>query len=407
MISEAITLASAISIKNRIAKAAMEENLATKQRNPSNAIFKLYDAWAKGGSGLIITGNVMIDATAMTGPGGVVLDERSDKAAFKKWAQLAQQNDAKCFMQLNHPGRQVPISVSTTALAPSAIPLAMGEHTKRFAKPIAMEQGDIEKVIDQFALSAKLAQDAGFSGIQIHAAHGYLLSQFLSPISNQRMDEWGGNLENRARLLFEVVKAVKANTQDGFGIAVKLNTADFQKGGFTEQDALQVIKWLEALNIDLVELSGGSYEAPAMQGQSRDGRTLAREAYFLEMVSIMTKEVSVPLMITGGIRRLPVAQEVLSSGIDMVGMATALAIQPNLANDWLNNINTIAALKPITWKNKALAAMANMSQVRMQLRLLSKGKKTNPSRPYWLSLIQDQLANKRNIKAYQKFIANR
>lgn len=408
-ISQPLTLPNQQVIKNRIAKAAMEENMASNSRNPSQAIFNLYQAWSEGGTGLIITGNVMVDANAMTGPGGIVLDKHSDLSTFKHWAQVAQQNNTQCWMQINHPGRQVPKDVNETALAPSAIKMNLGEFTARFANPVAMTQEDIERVIEQFTTTAKLAEQSGFRGVEVHAAHGYLLSQFLSPLSNQREDQWGGSLDNRARLLLEIIKNIKAQTQSDFSVAVKLNTADFQKGGFSEADALYVIQALEALNVDLIELSGGSYEAPAMQGQSRDGRTLAREAYFLELVESMVNKVNVPLMITGGIRRLAIAEQVISSGIAMAGMATALAIDPSLTNKWIKHLNeqASAALKPITWKNKTLASVANMAQVRMQLRRLSKGKSTQPNRPYWLSLIQDQLANKKNIKAYKAHMAKR
>lgn len=176
-------------------------------------------------------------------------------------------------MQINHPSRQMQANLGQTTVAPSAVVLDMGSLSKLFPQPKALDEREIAALIQRFARTAALAEQAGFSGVQVHAAHGYLLSQFLSPLTNQRQDRWGGSLENRARLLLEVVKAVREVVSPAFSVAVKLNSADFQRGGFEPADAHQVVLWLNELPVDLVELSGGSYEAPAMQGDARDGRT--------------------------------------------------------------------------------------------------------------------------------------
>ena len=170
------------------------------------------------------------------------------------------------------------------------------------------------------------------------------------------------------------MEAVRKVVSPQFTVAVKLNSADFQRGGFSAEDAQQVVKMLNEHAVDLVELSGGSYEAPAMQGQARDGRTLAREAYFLEFAQEIRKVAKMPVMVTGGIRRKQVAEKVIESGVDMVGIATALAIEPNLPNAWKQGHNVTLGLKPITWKNKTLASLANMAVVKFQLRNLSAGK---------------------------------
>ena len=221
----------------------------------------------------------MVDSRAMTGPGGVVLEDELHRAVPAVGAHRAGAG-AQFWLQINHPGRQMPANLGQATWAPSAVALELGTMSRHFSKPQAMTTQVIEDIIRRFARSAQLAEQAGFTGVQIHAAHGYLLSQFLSPLTNQRTDQWGGALENRARLLLEIVKAVRAAVSPGFAVAVKLNSADFQRGGFSADDAKEVVGLLNPLGIDLVELSGGSYEAPAMQGQARDGRTLAREAYF-------------------------------------------------------------------------------------------------------------------------------
>lgn len=402
-----LVLPNGSTIPNRLAKAAMEENMADREQAPSGQLMRLYQAWADGGAGLIISGNVMVDSHAMTGPGGVVLEDDQSLAQFKQWAQIGRSKGTQFWLQINHPGRQMQANLGQTTYAPSAIALDLGKMSNRFDVPQAMSQQKIEEVIQRFATTAKLGEQAGFTGVEIHAVHGYLLSQFLSPLSNQRTDQWGGSLENRARLLIEIVKAVRAVVSPQFAVAVKLNSADFQRGGFSSEDAQQVVKMLNGLGVDLVELSGGSYEAPAMQGQARDGRTLAREAYFLEFAKEIRKVAHMPIMVTGGIRRLEVAQQVIDSGVDMAGMGTALAIEPNLSNQWKQGKATAPKLKPIEWKNKTLGSLANMAAVKFQLRKISQGKAPDPKiSPLW-ALILQQVAMARRTRQYKSRMARR
>ncbi|UFP97611.1 NADH:flavin oxidoreductase/NADH oxidase family protein [Pseudomonas fitomaticsae] len=389
-------------VGNRIAKAAMEENLADRDQAPSRELFRLYQAWADGGAGLLLTGNVMIDRRAMTGPGGVVLEDERHLERFRQWAEIARSGGAQVWVQLNHPGRQTFANMGQQALAPSAVALEMGSFSKLFAEPKAMTEDDIEEVIQRFAKSAALAEKAGFTGVQIHAAHGYLLSQFLSPLTNRRTDRWGGSLENRARLLLSVIEAIRQAVSPQFCVAVKLNSADFQRGGFDTDDARQVIEWLNEQSIDLLELSGGSYEAPAMQGEARDGRTLAREAFFLEMATELASVARMPVMVTGGIRRLPVVEQVLYSGIAMAGIATALAIEPSLVKHWREGRNSEPQLPPIRWKRKPLAALANMAVVRFQMARLSRGRQPKPEVSALWALIRDRLYLSRRTRQYRQ-----
>jgi len=398
-----LTLPNHTVIANRLAKAAMEENMADADHAPSAELLRLYQAWADGGAGLLISGNVMIDGRAMTGPGGVVLEDDRHLQRFRQWAQVGRAGGAQFWLQLNHPGRQMPANLGQPTWAPSAVPLALGNLSRHFAPPQAMDEAMIEQVIQRFASSARLAEQAGFSGVQIHAAHGYLLSQFLSPLSNRRDDQWGGSLDNRARLLLEVVKAVRAVVSEGFTVAVKLNSADFQRGGFSAEDAREVVLRLNELAVDLVELSGGSYEAPAMQGDARDGRTLAREAYFIEFAKDLQSVAKMPLMVTGGIRRRAVAQQVIDSGVAMAGVGTALAIEPDLPRRWQQGQDNAPALRPITWKNKVLASLANMAAVKFQLRRLSRGRAPRPDvTPAWALLVQ-QVATAVQARRYRRW----
>lgn len=402
----AFTLPNGQVIKNRLVKAAMEENLADASQLPGEALMNLYQAWADGGVGLIITGNVMIDHLAMTGPGGVALEADSDLEPFKRLAKLGQRNGAKIWMQINHPGRQVFKKMGGKVLSPSDIALNMGKHSGMFTQPKAMTEEDIADVIARFVTTASRAEEAGFDGVEVHGAHGYLLAQFLSPLTNKREDQWGGSLENRARLLLEVVKAIKAKCSGDFAVSVKLNSADFQRGGFDVDEAEKVVAMLAELNVDLVELSGGSYEAPAMQGRTADDRTLAREAYFLEFAERIAKSTSVPIMTTGGVRRSEVAQQVIDSGVQMVGMASALAMTPDLPNRWQQQPNETGHIPLVTWKDKTLAGLATMALVKRQLRRLGakQAPKFNDS-PFW-TLILDQVRAAKLTKRYRKQYAD-
>ncbi|MCQ8890352.1 NADH:flavin oxidoreductase/NADH oxidase family protein [Pseudoalteromonas carrageenovora] len=396
------TLPSGLTLKNRVVKAAMEENLAEANQTPSQVLKNIYSEWAKGGCGLIITGNVMVDHLAMTGPGGLALEQQTDITAFAELARLAQQNDCKIVMQINHPGRQVFKNMGGKAFSASDIALDVGKHSHLFAQPKAMTQSDINDVVTRFSQTALQAEKAGFNGVQIHAAHGYLLAQFLSPLTNKRDDKWGGSLENRARLLLEITKNVKAHCSESFSVSIKLNSADFQRGGFEPSDAQAVVNMLSALKVDFVELSGGSYEAPAMQGQAGDERTLAREAYFLEFAKAISEQSTIPIMTTGGISRLDVANKVISSGVALVGMATALAYQPNLVNCWQTQPTQNLLMPRVTFKDKTIAGLATMALVKRQIRRVGQGKHVKANASAIFTLISDQIRTAKLTKRYRK-----
>jgi 2,4-dienoyl-CoA reductase-like NADH-dependent reductase (Old Yellow Enzyme family) len=401
MLFTPLTLPNGAVVPNRLAKAAMEETLADAGQLPGPAIHRLYRRWADGGTGLIITGNVMVDRRALTGPGTIALESDTPRAPFAAWAQAARAGGAQVWMQISHPGRQVMANMGGLAWAPSAVALDLGKHSKLFAQPVAMEDADIAEVIARFAATAHAAEGAGFTGVQIHAAHGYLISQFLSPLANRRLDAWGGSLANRARLLLEVVRAVRARVAPGFCVAVKLNSADFQRGGFSEDDARQVLTMLNGERVDLVELSGGSYESPAMQGRTADGRTLAREAYFLEFARDLAQAASMPVMTTGGIARRAVAEQVLAGGIDIVGMATALAALPELPREWQAGREPAANMPAVDWRDKVLVSLARMALVRRRMHALGKGGGALAAYSPVVTLVLDQLRSVRLTRRYR------
>lgn len=398
-------------VRNRIAKAAMEENMADTDHLPGEALRRLYRAWAEGGAGLLLTGNVMVAPDAVTGPAGVILDVTQPIGPFREWAQAGQANGARLWMQINHPGRQVYAATNPQAIAPSAVPVAIEGYTHLFARPRAMSDADIAEIIRRFADTAALAEQAGFDGVQIHAAHGYLLSQFLSPLTNLRTDRWGGSLENRARLLVEIIRAIRARVAPGFGLGVKLNSSDFQKGGFDAQDAVAVVRMLNALPVDLVELSGGSYESPAMHGRPQQASTLAREAYFVDFARDVVAEARMPVMVTGGIRRRATAEAALApegdrAGVAMVGLAQALAYAPDLPKRW-QAAEAAVEVPVIRWKNRALSGLATMAMTKLQLRRLGADRSPRPQAWAPWVLIGDRLRMARRSRRYRAWLQGR
>jgi 2,4-dienoyl-CoA reductase-like NADH-dependent reductase (Old Yellow Enzyme family) len=402
-----LALRSGDRLRNRVAKAAMEEGMAGSSQMPDKRLISLYRRWGAGGAGLLITGNVMVHAEALTGPGGVVLDDRAPLDPFARWAEAGKAGGAAIWMQISHPGRQAQAVMPGVVWAPSAVRVELGKHSKRFGRPVAMTEGQIGATVRRFATTAGLAERAGFDGVEVHAAHGYLLSQFLSPLVNKRTDEWGGELENRARMLLDVVRAIRRVVSPSFAVAVKLNSADFQRGGFDAHDAAQVIALLEPLGVDLVELSGGSYESPAMAGRPTDGRTAAREAYFLEFAAELAETSPLPLMLTGGITRRETAERVLASGVALVGMGTALAVTPDLPNRWEAGLEATERLARVTWSDKTLASAASMALVRHQMRRITRGRhptgKTHPVH----ALVCDQRTQRRALRRYRAWLETR
>ena len=239
--------------------------------------------------------------------------------------------------QISHAGRQTMAFINPHPKAPSAVRL--GLPGGQFGAPVEMSAADIAQVVERFGVAAAACKAAGFTGVQVHAAHGYLLSSFLSPRSNVRTDAYGGSLENRARVLLEAVASVRAAVGPDFPVAVKLNSADFQRGGFAFEDSLQVAEWLAAAGVDCLEISGGTYEQPKLLGiegmettdpQNVAVSTLAREAYFVDFAKAMQAHVTMPLMVTGGFRTRAAMVQALDAGAaDIVGLGRPMCVMPD------------------------------------------------------------------------------
>ncbi|MCP4601381.1 MAG: NADH:flavin oxidoreductase/NADH oxidase family protein [Proteobacteria bacterium] len=378
-------------IKNRFVKSAMSEALGTIDNRPTRKLPHLYETWAQGGTGLLVTGNVMIDKSALGEPLNVVIEDESELEMLGEWARRGTQNDTQLWMQLNHPGKQSPKGLSPEPVAPSAVPLAKGLR-KLFNTPRALAEAEIENLIERFARAAGIAKKAGFTGVQIHGAHGYLVSEFLSPRHNQREDQWGGNPENRMRFAISIYQAIRETVGSEFPIGIKLNSADFQRGGFTEEESLNVIKTLDAAGIDLIEVSGGNYESPAMTGARQS--TKEREAYFIEFAGKVNQQIDTTLLLTGGFRTSQgMADAIVSGATDLVGMARPLAMVTDIPNRILSGENFKSEVGPLSTGIKAIDKVSplEVTWYEQQLALIAKGKQPNQNMHPGLSLVKTLL----------------
>ncbi|MGB6180227.1 MAG: NADH:flavin oxidoreductase/NADH oxidase family protein [Rhodococcus sp. (in: high G+C Gram-positive bacteria)] len=387
-LTDPLTLPCGQILPNRIMKAALSEALADKSNSPNTRLETLYSTWSRGGFGLIITGNVMVDRTQLGEPGNVVIEDDRDLDALTRWAKTTHDGGVPIWVQLNHPGRQSnPLALGHTPVAPSPVALNFPGSTT----PRELTGAEIEDIIERFAVAAAVCETAGFDGVQIHGAHGYLVAQFLSPQSNKRDDEWGGDPERRMRFVIEIVRRIRARVSPRFAVGIKLNSADFQRGGYTDDESRGVITALSGEGIDLIEVSGGSYEKPTMMG-SGAASTRAREAYFLEYAATVRELArDIPLAVTGGFRsRTAMSGAVESGECDVIGLGRPTATTADAADaiingrtDALPNTAIRAGLRPLLGKIvdiKSLDGLLELSWHADQLHRIADGLEPDPSR---------------------------
>lgn len=369
-----------VTIKNRIVKSAITERVSNSKLEPNKKHHKLYKLWAKTGVGLVITGNVMVDELHRESVGNVYVGDNRIVPKLKEWVDIAKENDTQVWAQLSHAGRQTNKFLTSNPLAPSEVRL---DKMGLFGKPKSMNKKEILDVVDKFVRSAINCKEAGFQGVQIHAAHGYLINQFLSPLTNLRKDIWGGTLENRSRLLLTIIEETRKALGDTYPISVKLNSSDFQKGAFSEEDSLRVIQMLEG-KIDLLEISGGTYERLICFELNENSlpikeTTKKREAYFIEFAKKIRKNSSIPLLITGGFRTFDFCNNVLENNeLDFIGMARPFITNfediPKFLENKIHKLDNLV----IRTKIQSMDDSAEGGYYIRQVVRLAKGKKLDP-----------------------------
>ena len=414
-------------IKNRICKAAMTERIAKGNNLAHQGHANLYEKWAEGNIGISLTGNVQVDRRHVEGPANVVIEENNYKhqlETLKSWSAAGTKHNTQLWMQISHAGRQTPGEVNSSPLAPSNVRLKI--PGKNYGTPNPMTEEDILDLINRFVFTAKIARETGFTGIQLHSAHGYLLSEFLSPDINTRNDAWGGSIENRARVHLEIIKRCRAEVGSDFPISMKLNSADFQKGGFSADESIQVAKMVESAGLDLIEISGGTYEQPRLIGvdnisinpkrsEVRKESTIAREAYFLEYAKNIREAVSLPLMVTGGFRSKQGIESALESDVcQIVGVGRPLCADPFCIKKMIDGEIEIlpsyektlslgpwvlSPSSPLTII-QAINAFGAMAWFYQQIKQMAKGNVPNLNQKLFNAFRADSKADKFAIKDY-------
>ncbi len=367
-----------VEISNRIVKSAMSENLGDKNNQPTETLINLYREWAKSGAGLLVTGNVMVDGRSLGEPRNVVVEDKRSFEKLQSWANTVKGTDAQIWVQINHPGRQALEQINKVLKAPSAVPLVAPGRKKASKKiPIPLTEDEILDLIKSYGETAFIAKEAGFHGVQIHGAHGYLVSQFLSPYTNVREDQWGGTIENRARFVLEIYREMRRRLGANYPIGIKLNSADFQKGGFSEEDSMKVVQFLSVEGIDLIEISGGNYEAPAMMGDQKES-TKKREAYFMDYIEKARKITDKPLMLTGGFRSVSGMEgAVQSDAVDLIGIARPFCVYPYMAKDILTRSKERFDIKTRKSGVKIIDNFNTLLWYEAQLKRIGEGKGPN------------------------------
>ncbi|KAJ8611636.1 hypothetical protein MRB53_037860 [Persea americana] len=368
---------------NRFIKGAMSENLATfdpqdpsKNGIPTKELINAYRIWGENSIGVVLTGNLFVKGDHLEGAGNAIVPRGSPFSgerfeAYKEWANAAKHPDSLLVAQLNHAGRQADGMLQPHPISASDVQLTKEIFGKTFGKPRPATQAEIDDIIESFVYTAQYLEKAGFDGVQIHGAHGYLISQFLSPTTNLRTDKYGGSLENRARIAIEIAQKIRSVTKPNFVLGIKLNSVEFQEKGFQPDEAKELCAMLEQNgSFDFVELSGGTYEGFAFT-HKRDS-TRKREAFFLEFADQIAPVLKkTKTYVTGGWKTVAGMVDAIKTGsIDGIGIGRPLAAEPTLVKDILSS-KTLSVIKPAAEEDDF---MTSFVAAVLNIRLLAKNK---------------------------------
>ncbi len=319
-----------MTVPNRFVRSATNDRRAEISGSVNDPFIEVYEALAAGGVGLIVTGHAYVTWNGKASPTMLGVHEDELITGLKSMVDAVHKYDSKIVIQINHAGRQTTsATIGEAPVAPSAVYNPLTEET-----PKALTEQEIEELIEAYGIAARRAISAGFDGIQIHCAHGYLGSQFISPYTNKRLDQWGGTLENRMRFLLEIYHRIRKETGNGYPVLVKLNSEDFLEGGLTLDDSAEIAKTLSEEGIDAIEISGGMAESGKLIIRT-DISEKADEAYFLSNAKKFREVVDVPLIIVGGLRSLDLMENLVEDGeTDMVSLCRPFIREPDLVNRW-------------------------------------------------------------------------
>ena len=324
VLQQPLELPCGATLKNRLAKSAMSDSLGNGEGDPTEAQIRLYERWAEGGAAVSIIGEVQGDPRFPEKPGNLVFGEHTNQQAIQSLANRGVIEGAHLWPQLGHAGALSHLPISQPR-GPSTLDI-------EGLQCAGMSIDEVQELPDMYARTALQAKTAGFSGVLIHAGHGFLLSQFLSPLFNHRNDGYGGSIEARCRIVLKVIAEVRRAVGSSFPVGIRINSTDKLEGGLTEVDALEVVRLLDHTSIDLIDISGGTY-FPGAKASSDGSR---RGPYFLDFARLAKEVTQVPLMATGGFKRREQAIDAVASGaVDMVGIARAMVLDPRLAETWL------------------------------------------------------------------------
>jgi len=363
---------------NRFLKAAMTERLSSwdpkefaKRGVPSENLINVYRRWGEGGFGVILTGNIMIAYDQLEAPGNPIIPpeakaEAGDKRfdAFKKMADVSKAHGALIVGQVSHPGRQTEQRLQPDPVSASDIQLEGEVMGMKFAKPHAASKDEIAAIKKQFVHAAEYLQKAGYDGIQLHGAHGYLLAQFLSQTTNKRTDEYGGDLKGRARLVTEIADDIRkvVPTSTGFTLGIKINSVEFQQSGFSPDEAKELVSLLEDHKFDFVELSGGTYESLAFKHKRES--SVKRESFFIEFAEQITPALKhTKSYVTGGLKTVGAMVKALDA-VDGVGLARPICQEFELPKDILEGKVNGAIEQKLDQDNFGLTNVAAGTQIR-------------------------------------------
>ncbi|TVY73289.1 NADH-dependent flavin oxidoreductase nadA [Lachnellula suecica] len=359
---------------NRFLKAAMTERISSwdpkdfeKRGIPSKNLINVYKRWGEGGFGQILTGNIMIEYDQLEAMGNPIIPREAEFSgprfeAFKEMGAAAKAHGSLIVGQVSHPGRQVENRIQKNPVSASDVQLEGNVMGMEFAKPHAATSDEIARIIDGFAHAAEYLDKAGYDGIELHGAHGYLLAQFLSESTNKRTDKYGGSLENRLRLTLEIAEEVRKRVSKSFIVGMKVNSVEFQEKGFTPEEAKGLCQALENARFDYVELSGGTYESLAF-GHKRES-TKQRESFFIEFAEEIVKPLTkTKTYVTGGLKTVGAMVKALDT-VDGVGLARPVCQEPHLPRDILERKVTGAIHLKVDENNFGLTNVAAGTQIR-------------------------------------------